>query len=283
LFGKGAALVYPLLDPRSTNRRISCLATVHEFGTPEYNTFIDPATRQPSSRSVIFVRVWKVGTVSSTFPLSRRSRPTTSINPLPKQHQLTSYFSTCAMLHIPCSMLLRCSSDAPPKSCGWGVPLFEFKGQRTTHPRWAVQTQNRDFDFETKKGGPLEVKEDEYPEKGIRFYQALVNQNSLDGLPGLLVAFKTPLTSLVKERLQPITQQSTLSKVRKEKKGEECESGCGPAGTKDADMSAMANYYLRKAEEMRYILLAFIFGLVVATYLPPTARMIGSDLIRVLT
>ncbi|KAF9781692.1 hypothetical protein BJ322DRAFT_1144525 [Thelephora terrestris] len=205
-------------------------AIVHEFGTPEYNTFIDPATRQPSSRSVIFVRVWKVGT-----------------------------------------------------SCGWGVPLFEFKGQRTTHPRWAVQTQNRDFDFETKKGGPLEVKEDEYPEKGIRFYQALVNQKSLDGLPGLLVAFKTPLTSLVKERLQPITQQSTLSKVRKEKKGEECESGCGPAGTEDADMSAMANYYLRKAEDMRYILLAFIFGLVVATYLPPTAKMIGSDLIRMLT
>ena len=43
---------------------ISFLATVHEFGTPEYAALINPETRQPSSRAVILVHVWKVGTVS---------------------------------------------------------------------------------------------------------------------------------------------------------------------------------------------------------------------------
>ncbi|TFK68091.1 hypothetical protein BDN72DRAFT_64677 [Pluteus cervinus] len=36
--------------------------TVHEFGTPEYNEFIPEGTRQPGSRAVILVDVYKVGT-----------------------------------------------------------------------------------------------------------------------------------------------------------------------------------------------------------------------------
>ena len=131
-----------------------------------------------------------------------------------------------------------------------------------------------------KKGGPSEVKETEYPEKGIRFYQALVNQKSLDGLPGLEVAFKTPLTSMVKERLKPITQPSTLSRVRKERKEKECGFGCEPAKARDATMSCTKTDYLKKAEEAKYLLLAFFFGLVIATCLPPAARVIGSDLVR---
>ena len=166
-----------------------------------------------------------------------------------------------------------------PQSCGWGVPLYEFKGQRTTHPRWAVQTQNRDFDYETKKGGPSQVQEDEYPEKGIRYYQALVNQKSLDGLPGLLVAFKTPLTSFVKERLKPITQLSTLSKVKKAQKEEECKSGCEPAEGGDT-MTLTKLDYLKIAEEGKLILLAFLFGLFVATYLPSAAKTIESNLVK---
>ena len=125
-----------------------------------------------------------------------------------------------------------------------------------------------------KKGGPSKVKQDEYPEKGIRFYQALVNQKSLDGLPGLLVAFKTPLTSVVKQRLQPLTQPSTLSKVKEEQKKEkECKFGCESARAED-DLVASSgvNYYLKKAEEAKSILLAFAFGLVIATYLPPISN-----------
>lgn len=202
---------------------------MHEFGTPEYNALIDPAKRQPSSRAIILVHVWKVGT-----------------------------------------------------SCGWGVPLFEFKGQRTTHPRWAIQTQNRDFDFEAKKGGPSEVKEDEYPEKGIRFYQVLVNQKSLDGLPGLLDAFKKPLTSVVKERLKPITQQSTLSLVKREQKEKDRKNTREPTETEGAVADVDMGQYSRKVEETKLILLAFVFGLFVATCLPPAAKAIGLRLIKIM-
>lgn len=139
-----------------------------------------------------------------------------------------------------------------------------------------MQTQNRDFDYETKKGGPSQVEENEYPEKGIRYYQALMNQKSLDGLPGLLVAFKNPLTSFVKERLQPITQPSTLSKVKRLK---ECKSGCEPAQEADTATFVEANC-LKRAEEGKFILLAFFFGLVIAAYLPPAAKAIGSSLVE---
>ena len=165
------------------------------------------------------------------------------------------------------------------QSCGWGVPLYELKGQRTTHPRWAIQTQNRDFDYETKKGGPSQVEENDYPEKGIRFYQALVNQKSLDGLPGLLVAFKTPLTSFVKERLKPIAQPSTLSKIKKTQKEGECKSGCEPAEGGDT-ITLTKPDYLKMAEESRLILLAFFFGLIVATYLPSAAKAIESNFVK---
>lgn len=138
-----------------------------------------------------------------------------------------------------------------------------------------MQTQNRDFDYETKKGGPSEVKETEYPENGIRYYQALVNQKSLDGLPGLEVAFKTPLTSIVKERLRPIAQPSTLSKVRKERKENECRTKSAEAGAATT-WGRVSN--LKKAEEAKFILLAFFCGLVVSKYLPPAVKaIVGSN------
>lgn len=140
-----------------------------------------------------------------------------------------------------------------------------------------MKTQNRDFDYETEKGGPTQVKEDEYPEKGIRYYQALVNQKSLDGLPGLEVAFKVPLTSMVKERLPNITEPSSLSKARKGQGRKECESGCEPAEAGNVVRETKIGY-LKKVEEGKFLLLAFIFGLVLATYLPPAAKVIRSDL-----
>ena len=165
------------------------------------------------------------------------------------------------------------------QSCGWGVPLYEFQGQRTTHPRWAIQTQNKDFDFETKKGGASQVGESEYPEKGIRFYQALVNQKSLDGLPGLLVAFKIPLTQFVKERLQPITQASTLSKLKKTQKEKECRSGCEPTEEEGNTTKLTKLDCLRLVEESKFAVVAFFCGLAVATYLPPAAKAITPALV----
>ena len=142
-----------------------------------------------------------------------------------------------------------------------------------------MQTQNRDFDYETKNGRPSQVKENDYPEKGIRYYQVLMNQKSLDGLPGLLVAFKIPLTSFVKERLKPITQPSTLSKVKKAQKEEECKSGCEPADGGNT-ITPTKSDYLKIADESKLALVAFFFGLFVATYLPPAAKSIGSNLVK---
>jgi len=48
-------------------------------------------------------------------------------------------------------------------SCGFGVPLFRYEGQREQHGLWA------------RKLGP----------QGIKIYQQEKNQRSLDGLPGL--------------------------------------------------------------------------------------------------
>ena len=244
---------------------------MHEFGTPGYAALISPETRQPSSRAAILIHVWKVGTVSISisfylFPqLLRYATPIKNSITISADSAGPNCFS---VTHI-----------YPSQSCGWGVPLYELKGQRTTHPRWAIQTQNKDFDHETKKGGPSQVKEDDYPEKGIRYYQALLNQKSLDGLPALLVAFKIPLTSFVRERLKPITQVSTLSKIKKAQKGEECKSGCEPVEGGDTTTSIKQNY-LKIAEEGKLILLAFFLGLVVATYLPSTVKAIGSNLVK---
>jgi hypothetical protein len=48
-------------------------------------------------------------------------------------------------------------------SCGYGVPFYQFAGQRTQLPAWAE-----------KKG-----------DAGLRAYQADKNSHSIDGLPGL--------------------------------------------------------------------------------------------------
>jgi hypothetical protein len=48
-------------------------------------------------------------------------------------------------------------------SCGFGVPLFKYKGQREQHTAWA------------SKIGP----------EAVKIYQHDKNQRSLDGLPGL--------------------------------------------------------------------------------------------------
>jgi len=119
--------------------------TVHEFGTPEYESLIPPETRQPGSRAAIVVDVHKVGS-----------------------------------------------------SCGFAVPYYEFKGHRNSILRWNERTDNHEFDFEVKpnsKPGP-----DTFSNKGTRNHQHVYNLKSLDGLPGLQTAHKTPLLSVVRDR-----------------------------------------------------------------------------------
>lgn len=53
--------------------------------------------------------------------------------------------------------------DRISDSCGWGVPVYEYRGQRESLPKWAQQ-----------KG-----------EQGVSDYQSQKNAASIDGLPGL--------------------------------------------------------------------------------------------------
>lgn len=59
--------------------------------------------------------------------------------------------------------IVRVSLTRVADSCGFGVPLFEYRGERTTLGDWA------------RKKGPQEV----------AAYQRAKNLKSLDGLPGL--------------------------------------------------------------------------------------------------
>ncbi len=59
--------------------------------------------------------------------------------------------------------IIRVTAERIADSCGFGVPLYEYVGQRDTLTQWAE-----------KKG-----------EDGVRAYQAKNNARSLDGLPGL--------------------------------------------------------------------------------------------------
>lgn len=44
--------------------------TVHEYGTPEYNTLIPAEIRKPGSRSAIVVDIYQVSTVRTRPPRS---------------------------------------------------------------------------------------------------------------------------------------------------------------------------------------------------------------------
>jgi hypothetical protein len=59
--------------------------------------------------------------------------------------------------------VIRVHLDRIADSCGYGVPLYRYEGERTQLTDWA-----------THKG-----------EDGIRTYQAANNAHSIDGLPGL--------------------------------------------------------------------------------------------------
>ena len=61
------------------------------------------------------------------------------------------------------SFRVRC--DRISDSCGWGVPLYEFKGHRSQLVAWA---KNKGAD-------------------GVTQYQQTMNITSLDGLPGVAV------------------------------------------------------------------------------------------------
>jgi hypothetical protein len=64
---------------------------------------------------------------------------------------------------LPTRSIIRVEIERVSDSCGYGVPLYEFKEQRTQLARWAE-----------KRGA-----------EGIRDYQRAKNARSIDGLRGL--------------------------------------------------------------------------------------------------
>ena len=66
--------------------------------------------------------------------------------------------------HVPGVRSIICmTAQRINDSCGFGVPLYEYQGQRTRLTEWV------------QKKGP----------EGVTDYQARKNITSLDGLPGL--------------------------------------------------------------------------------------------------
>jgi hypothetical protein len=109
--------------------RIFGKAIIHEFGTPEYNSFVAAETRRPGSRAIIVIDVSRVNT-----------------------------------------------------TCGYAVPFYEFKGQRTLLLRNSDKYEGFDREHaDAPAGTPL-------PEKGLKWYWKYKNNESIDGLPALLSA-----------------------------------------------------------------------------------------------
>ncbi|KAG9311240.1 hypothetical protein JVU11DRAFT_8317 [Chiua virens] len=102
--------------------------TVYEFGMPEYNTLVPPASRKAGSRAAIVVDVHKVAT-----------------------------------------------------SCGFGIPRYNFIGQRSQLERWCDGLEQADAQVSPQEKVP----------NGIKAWWTAENTRSLDGLPGLEKAHET--------------------------------------------------------------------------------------------
>jgi len=72
-------------------------------------------------------------------------------------------------------------------SCGFAVPFYEFKCHRTLLENIADKKETVDMNTEQPLDGPPPL-----PAGGLKGYWATVNAQSIDGLPSMEVAFKSP-------------------------------------------------------------------------------------------
>lgn len=136
--------------------------TIHEYGTAEYEELIPESRRKPGSRAAIVLDIHKVGSVSA---ISSRRPPCTSHSDLTKR-----------------------------QSCGYTVPYYEFKGDRTVLLEYLDKLEKSDQAFEatgtevsTNRDSSVSDRE-ERAEKGLRAYWLKNNVKSMDGLPGVTSA-----------------------------------------------------------------------------------------------
>ena len=73
------------------------------------------------------------------------------------------------------------------QSCGYAVPLYTFKAHRLKLKELFARKEDEDISASAHCDHPSEA-EPPRPEKGLKYYWKLKNTQSLDGLPGVLVA-----------------------------------------------------------------------------------------------
>ena len=100
--------------------------TVHEFGTPEYDALIPPASRKAGSRAAIVIDVHKVATVSTP----------------------------CAFTHTQ----VADPRSNPAQSCGFGIPQYRFMGQRSQLERWCDELERTEAQVSPTEKAPNGIK-----------------------------------------------------------------------------------------------------------------------------
>ena len=85
------------------------IGTIHEIGSQEYEFLLPSSIRQPGSRAVIIIDVFKVGTVR---------------------------------IPLPCLIFLL--FIAGNQTCGWAVPFYAFQSHRSQLIDWAAKKERAD-------------------------------------------------------------------------------------------------------------------------------------------
>lgn len=131
---------------------------MHEFGTPEYNTLLPEGIRHAGSRAAIVLDLIKVSTV-------RENR--------------CHFFTSLLLIH------------SAFQTCGYSVPLYEFKSHRGQLLQWAAEKEATDRESELAEGSSTSLSLRVQPESGMKRWWKERNTKSLDGQRGLISAPET--------------------------------------------------------------------------------------------
>ena len=118
---------------------------MYEFDTPEYNALLQN-NRRPGSRAVIMIKVHKTSTVSNLS-------------------------------------LVTCGLTSFSQSCGYAVPFFNYRAERTKLDEFSMKKEAND-------NGVLASSSEKQASNGLKAYW-IKHGESIDGLPGIQTAFKT--------------------------------------------------------------------------------------------
>ena len=136
------------------------------------------------------------------------------------------------------------------QSCGYGVPYYEFAGQRETLTNWTGGLERREQEHAAAvvADGDGEATAS-HAEKGLIAYWMNTNMKSIDGLPGMQSAHRSGKVP-----------DSRLVRVEEANRNAE---GAGKGGKATAEESMASIGAQRKGESVR-LLVGFLLGLAVA-------------------